>query len=286
MKIQLSEKRKLTRKLLKLEQSKAECERRKNLRRKKKDEVGEARWDTKLRNIRSQVTSEKRKLKTLSKLIARMNKEIDRTTKKLRYECEKKVEAEDRKVAELETAFNKEIARRRGAMSDLQKRTQTIIAKIKGLEDRDQQEITGLEKVTLAWNIRSQTLLYIPFYMVHYSTNEDERLSFYFPVSTKFTVGLATKIRKAIGRGNLSTRIRSVLRPHFKVLIAPLTRLGRKPEKSGSLRKQLGTLKVSNNVLLSTQFKQLARRGVENLERKGVIRNREKNYIIKTYLEF
>ncbi|UCD96747.1 MAG: hypothetical protein JSV35_01445 [Candidatus Bathyarchaeota archaeon] len=285
MKIQLSEKRKLSGKLLKLEQNKAECERRKNLRRKKKDEVGEARWDAKLRNICSQAASEKRKLKTLSKLITRMNKEIARTTKKLRYECEKKVEVEDRKVAELETVLNKEIARRQATMSDLQKRTQTIIAKIKGLENRDQQEIAGLERAALAWEIRSQTLLYIPFYMIHYITDKDERLSFYFPFSTKFTVGLAIKIRKAIGGSNLSTRIGSTLIPHFRVIKATLTRLGRDSEKSRLIQNQLETLKVSNNLLQYAQFKQLARKGVDNLERKGVIRNQEKNYIIKTYLE-
>jgi uncharacterized coiled-coil protein SlyX len=285
MKIQLSEKRKLSQKLLKLEQSKAEFQRRKNLRRRKKDEVGEARWDARLSNIRSQVTSEKRKLKTLSKLIARMNKEIDRTTKKLRYECEKKVEAENRKVAELETSLNKEIVKRQATMSELQKQTQTIIAKIEGLRDRDQQELAGLKKAALAWKIRSQTLLYVPFYMIQYRADKDERLSFYFPVSTKVTVGLATKIRKVIGRSNLSAGIRSALTPRFEVLTATLTRLGRNPEKLKPVQEQFDNLKASNNVLLSDRFKQLARRGVENLERKGVIRNQEKNYIIKTYLE-
>ena len=281
MKLQLSEKRKLSRQLLKLEESRAECERRKKLRKMKKDEVGETRWDTRLHNIRSQISLEKGKLKASSRLIARMNKEIDRTTKRLRYEYRKQAEEEDRKVGELENTLTKEIGKRQAAMSELQKQTQTIVDKIRGLEEIDKQEISRLERATLPWKTEGYTLLYVPFYAIQYSTDKNERLSFYFPVSTQVSVGLGGKIRKAISRSNLHTRMMRILRPRFKALKSALIKLEAKSEKWKPLREQIETLKTTKNLLQSTQFKQSVRRGVEDLVKEGVIRDKEKTTLLK-----
>jgi hypothetical protein len=273
----LAEKRNWEQELLRLEQNKSEYEKRKELRKRKNDEVGEARWDAKLRDVQNQISTVKGKTKALSDFINRSNKETEKTTKKLNEAYQKLVVKEEKKITDLESLRDSETEKKEKEIEELQQETLAIVDKIERLIEQKKERSSVLKEATFPRKTETSTLIYVPFYLIQYKAEKKERYRLHPPVVARGHEGLLIKIRKTFG--NYST----LLKPRSKSLKKILTSFEEKLNSDVGIQKKLNQLGMSHNLLTSAEFKEKLTKGIEELEVEGWIKLEEKTAILDMY---
>ena len=274
----LAEKRKWEQELLGLEQNKSEYEKRKELRKRKNDEVGEARWAAKLRDVQNQISTVKGKIKVLSDFINRSNKETEKTTKKLNDAYQKLIDEEEKKITDLENLRDSETAMKEKEIEELQQETLAIVDKIERLIEQKKDSSSMLKESTFPWKTEIPTLIYMPFYLIQYKAEKKERYRFHPPVVARRHEGFLMKIRKTFG--NYGT----LLKPRSKSFKKMLTSFEEKLNSDVGAQRKLNQLGMSHNLLTSVEFKEKLTKGMEELEVEGWIKLEEKAAILDTYL--
>ncbi len=280
-----SEREKWKRELLRLEQDKSEFGKRKELRKRKNDEIGEARWHARLRDIQNQISTVKGKIKTISDFINRSNKETEKITRNLHDTYQKLKEEEEKKVSDLESLRDSEVEKKEKEIEELQKETLAITDKIERLVDRIRERSTALKEATFPWKTESPTLIHVPFYLIQYTAEEKKRYSFRPPAIAKGHEGLLMKIRKTLKSYSLESKISTLLTSRSKALEKVLASFEEKLDNDRGLQRSLGQLGMSYNLLTSADFKEKMKKGIEKLEVEGWIKPEEKTAILETYVK-
>lgn len=274
----LAEKRKWEQELLRLEQNKSEYEKRKELRKRKNDEVGEARWNAKLQDVQNQISTVKGKIKALSDFINRSNKETEKTTKKLNDAYQKLVDEEEKKITDLESLRDSETAKKEKEIEELQQETLAIIDKIERLVEQKKERSSMLKEATFPWKTETPTLIHVPFYLIQYKAEKKERYRFHSPVVARRHEGLLIKIRKTFGHHG------TLLKPRSKTFKKMLTSFEEKLNSNKGVQRKLNQLSMPHNLLTSAEFKEKLTKGMEELEVEGWIKPEEKATILDTYV--
>ncbi len=277
------EKKKLEKELLMLEQDKNEYKTRKDLRKLKKDKVGEARWNTRLRNAQKQISILKKKIKTLSTVITRYEKEAEKIKEKLNSTYKELINEEKEKILLLEDTRDTKIREQNEQIQKLQQTTQTIIEKIEKLVSQLRECSLAIEEATIPWKTETPTLINVPFYAIQYEDKNKTRHLLQSPVIAQDYQGLAMKIRKALKSYSLESRINTLLKLRSKNLEKMFDAYEKKLTNDQEAEKTLNQLCISHNLLPSPNFKETISRGLEELETEGWIKLDEKKTILKTY---
>lgn len=279
----LVEKKKRERELLKLEQKKSEYEKRKDLRKTKGDKVGIVRWNVRLQNAQDQIATAKTKIKTLSDFIDRSNKEMDNTKKNLHNTYQKHLDAEERRIKDLNSKKEADIANKEKEINELQGETTIIINKIERLIKRKQDRSSTIRETTIPWKAKAPTLIHLPLYLVCYKSKNKERYCLHLPALIRGDKGFAMKIRKTLRRRSLQSKISSLLKPRSKALEKLLKPFKEEAHSDSKVRKVLSRLGKSQNLLKTEKFKELVTAGMKKLEAEGWIKPEEKTAILETY---
>ena len=274
----LTERKKWEMELLRLEQNKSEYEKRKELRKRKNDEIGEARWDARLRDVQNQISTVKGKIKALSDFINRSNKETEKTTKKLHDTYQKLIDEEEKKITDLEVLRDSEVEKKEKEIEELRQETLTITDKIERLIEQKKEHTSTLEKATIPWKTETPTLIHVPFYLIQYEAEKKKRYHFRPPIITRGHEGLVMKIRKTFGRYS------TLLKPRSKALEKMVTSFAEKLDSDKRVHRELSQLGLSYNLLTSADFKEKVKKGMEELEVEGWIKPEEKTAILETYV--
>jgi hypothetical protein len=283
VKARLEEKKKGEQELLRLEQNRSEYEKRKELRRRKNDEIGEARWEAKLKDVQNQISTVKGKIKTLADFINRSSKETEKTTKKLHDHCQKSMDAEEKKITDLENLRDSEIKKKEREIEDLQNETLAITEKIERLIEQKKDRISRLEEATVPWKADAAALIYVPFYLIQYEANGKERQLIRPPVAARRHEGLVMKIRKKLSL-SLESKISTLMKSRSKALERTLASFEEILNREKDPRRTVSQLGKSHNLLTSTGFKEKVIKGIEELEAEGWITPEEKATILDTYV--
>jgi len=275
----LSERKKWEQELLRLEQNKSEYEKRKELRKRKDDEVGVARWDARLRDVQNQISTVKGKIKALSDFINRSNKETEKTTKTLHDSYQRLIDEEEKKITDLEIVRDSEIEKKGKEIEELEKETLAITDKIERLIEQKQERSSTLKEATIPWKIKTPTLVHVPFYLIQYTGEKKKRYSVRPPVVARGREGLVMKLRSLVKK----TKINTLLKPRSKALEKLLTSFKEKLESDKGLQRSLNQLGMAHNVLTSADFKGRVKKGMDELEVEGWIKPEEKAAILEIY---
>lgn len=282
--VRFAEKKKWERTLARLVQNEREYEKRRELRRQRKDEIGEIRWRTRLQDVKSQITTVKRKIKTLSDFINRSNRETAKTTKKLTRDCQKLVDEEEKKVTDLQNSLDTAIDTLNSEMEDLQQSTSNIIDKIEHLLEQKRQRHSALEEASIPLKSNAVTLIYVPFYLAKYKAEKNgDRYRFYPPVTARKNEGLKMKIRKALKSFSLQSKIGNLLKSRSKALENMFASFEEKTRGEKQAKKILDQLGASCNLLTSGEFQARVRNGMEELEKEGWIKPEERKAVLHIY---
>ncbi len=272
----LEERRRWEQELLKLEQDKSEFEKRKELRKRKNDEVGEARWNARLRDVQDQISTVKGKIKALSDFVNRSNKETEKAMKKLHGTYQKLIEEEESKITELEKLRDVEIDKKEKEIGELKQATLTITDKIERLIELKRERAAILKEATIAWTIETPTLIYVPFYLIRYEAEKGKRYNLRPPVIAKGRKGLAMKLRSLVKRANIN----ALMKPRSKALEKMLASFEKALQNDTMLQKNLNQLGTSHNLVASPGFKEKVKKGMEELEVEGWIKPEEKTTVL------
>jgi len=276
----LAEKQKMEKQLLKLEQDKNEYEKRKEIRRSKKDAPGEIRWKVRLENVKKQISEVKRKTKSFSDLLNNTQKEIEKTTKKLRENCDALVDAERKKIEALEKSRNSEMEKKSEKIKDLQRDTLTLTNNIEAQVDQIKLALAKFDEAKAPWDIETPTLIGIPTYIVGQKTKNENRYLLFPPAIAEEHKGLGATIGSALGFSSLGSRINSMLKPRSRYLEKIFNSLRKELEKHETLEDTVNRVATSKNLIILPDFQERLRNGLEQLEDRGWIKPEEKDAIL------
>lgn len=282
--IRIAERQKWEQELLKLEQNKSEYEKRKELRKQKNDEVGETRWDARLRDVQNQISTVKGKIKSLSDFINRSNKETEKTTKKLHDTYRKLIDEEEKKITDLESLRDSEVEKKEKEIGELKQETLDITNKIERLIEQKRERSSALKEATIPWKIENPTLIHVPFYLIQYEAQKKRRYCFRPPVVARGHGGIVMKIRKIGTLLKPSSKISALLKPRSKALEKMLTSFEEKLNSDKGIQRKLNQSVMSHNLLTSVNFKEKVKKGMNELEVEGWVKPEEKTTILDKYV--
>ncbi len=279
----LDEKRRQEQDLLRLEQSKGEYEKRKEVRMQKGDTVGAARWDVRLKNTQNQIGSIKKKIRAVSSSIKKGEKETERTKKGIDKTHKRMIDKEHKKVTDAENLRDSEVQKKTLEIDGLEHESRSIISGIEVLAQQKREHLSRIKETAISWTCETTTLIRIPYYFLKYVAGKEARRLFRPPVRAQAHTGLMTKIRKALRSRNLKSRINMLLEPRSKSLARVFESFEKTVEKDAGIQSHLDVLGESSNLLSSKIFREAVREGLSQLEAEGWIKPAEKLTLTKMY---
>ncbi len=277
------EKKKWEQELQKLEQDKSEYEKRKELRKRRKDEVGEARWDTRVKEVKNQITTVRAKVKALSDFIDHTNKEAEKTTRTVRDSCQRLIDAEEQKVVDLESLRDSEVAKKEEEIADLQQETMDISDKVEKLIDHQRESASMLREAIMPWKADGPTLVQVAFYLAEYDTGKGRRIRVHPPVTARKHEGLVMKVRKTLKGYSLQSKIGNLLKPRSKALEKLLRGYEETVNRNTELQRSTSHMGATTNLLSSPDFKERLRQGMIEIEAEAWIKLEEKDAVLNLY---
>lgn len=279
----ISEKKKLEKELLTLEQNKNEYKTRRNLRKLKKDKVGETRWNTRLRSTQKQISTLNQKIKTLSSVIIRYEKETEKIKEKLISSYEELISEEGKKILLLESSRDNRIREQNEEIQKFNQAAQIITDKIEKLVDQLRECSQVIEESAIPWKIETLTLINVPFYAIRYENGNKIKFLLRSPVIAQDYQGLTVKIRRTLRSYSLESRINILLKPRSRSLEKTFDAYEAKVSGDQEAERTFNQLCSLHNLLSSVNFKERISRGLGELEAEGWIKSDEKETILKTY---
>jgi hypothetical protein len=281
--MRLEEKKKWEQELVKLEQNKSEYEKRKELRKHKEDEVGEARWDARLREVKNQISTIKGKISALSNFISRSNRETEKAAKDTRDTYQKLIDIEERKIKDMESLRDSEIGEKEKGIEELRQEALLVTDKIERLIDQKKGHASTLTEATLQWKAEALTLVHVPFYLIQYEADKEKRHRVRAPAIARDPGGIMMKIRKTLKGYSLQSKISTLLKTRSKALETILTSFEERANDDKSLQRSLSQISKPNNLLASPDFREKTRKGVDELEAEGWVKPEEKAAVLEVY---
>lgn len=279
----LAEKQELEKQLIRLEQDKTEYEKRRDLRRAKKDKPGEARWNVRVRQVKKQFSSVKGKVKSLSDRMTQTQKETEKATKKLNERYSKLIDEEKMKIASLENSRDLKIQEKDAETEELQEKTQALTKNINSSIAQITESMSEIEETMGPWETVSPMLIGVPIYVAGLQINREKKYLMFAPVIAQGYKGFALRIGTAIGVSGLGSRIASFLRLRSKAIEKLVSLLREALENDKELETDVDKLAAANNLIALGDFEKRLKKGLEELENEGWIKPNEKVAVQNAY---
>ncbi|UCG36200.1 MAG: hypothetical protein JSV64_06170 [Candidatus Bathyarchaeota archaeon] len=277
------ERKKCEQELLRIEQRRNEYEKRKELRKRKNDEVGEARWNTRIRHTEDQISAVKAKIKALSDFIERANKETDKTAKTLHNNYQRLIEEEEVRISNLVALRDSKISSKEQEIDELHKEMLIITEKIERLIDFKRERSLKLREGVIPWKIQRPVLIRVPFYIILYTSEKDRRFLVRSPVVARDHKGFTVKIRKIGGLLKSGPKMSTLLKSRSKTLEKLMKSFEEKTNLDTTAQRALSKLGITHNILTSKGFKEKINKGLNELEAERWLKPEEKQLILEIY---
>jgi hypothetical protein len=277
------QKRELEKQLLSLEQDKSEYAKRRDLRKSKKDKLGEARWKVRQEHVEKQISQVKGKAKTLSRLVTRIQEENEKEEKKISSSYSRLVNEEKMKIVDFEKSRDLKLEEKAEETKELQGDTLVLNSNIEALIQQIQLASSGIEEARILWETETPTLIGIPSYVVRYPIGSESTYLLFPPVTVNEYKGLMMKIGVSLGVSGLGSRIGSLLKPRFKSFERLFNSFRKELEKDKDLEANVNQIGMSNNLLSRVDLEEKLGNGLEALEGEGWIKPEEREAILSAY---
>jgi myosin heavy subunit len=277
------DKKKLENELLKLGQERAELEKRKKLRKEKKDKIGEVRWKVRLENVEHKISEAKRKINPITRQIREITEETKRSKKKLQNSYQELAKKEDDRVSDLENLHNKKTDKKAKNATNLQRNTQNMVENIENIISEINMALSRIEETTVGWKAETPFLIALPFYAISLRSQEEKNISLLPPVVIQQNKGLAMRIRWALGTSGVESRISSFFKPRSRNIETFLLSFEKKLENDNKLRSDLEEIGFARNLITRPDFKEKLKNGLERLEAEEWISPGEKETVLNEF---
>lgn len=275
----LAEKQDLEKQLVRLEQDKSEFEKRRDLRKSKKDAPGEARWNVRVKQLKKQISVLNAKVKVLQDRIAKTRKDAEKAAKKLNDSYTRLVDEEKMKIARLEKSRDLKIEGKKDELDELQQNSLALTHNINGLIEQIRIASSVIGEMTIPLGTSKLTLIGVPMYVARFETEGEEAYFVFSPAVLQEKKGLALKIGTALGVSGLKSRMTSFLKPRSMSIEKLFVLLKKQLESEKELQRSLDEIAVKNNLIAMPEFEERLRKGLDSLESDGWIKPHEKEAV-------
>jgi len=278
------ERGKRERELQRLELQKASFVRRRDMCRRRNDEVGLARWEHRIRVCENRIREVKRRINDLAEFIEEARRQNEADIEKLRSSYQELIEKEKSRIISLETQRDENIESKQREMETLKHATAKIVNNIEELINREREREKELKELAIPWRTDDASLVCLPFYLVGYQNGKETQLQIFPPVRVKSSKGIMKAFKKTLMGFTLSSRIKLFQQPRSKALERMLDFALKKTEKSDkAFSEVLRQAAASANILAGQNFRETLIKGLEELKAEGWIGQKEVDTLTKLY---
>jgi len=280
----LREKARRERELEKLEVNRAEYKKRLDVRKRRHDQIGTARWERSVRTCENKISEARWRLHDLSSHIEKTRRKNQEDVNKLKYGYQELIDHERKKIADIEASFESLNEKKQRESEKLKSMAEHITRLIELLIEQKRLHATEIKSLAISWQLEQVTLLCVPFYLIGFKTKDKFHYEVHPPLRVMSSEGIVKKIEKALLSFRLASRIKLLLQPRSNALDKMFSFVFEEKIKAdNALEKSLHELGVSHNLLTNPDFKAALANGLEELKTEEWINQEETAAIMKTY---
>lgn len=286
LKVREKEREKRERKLQELELQKADFVRRRDLRRRRNDKVGVARWEHRIRVCENRIREAKKRIHDLTEFIEESRRQNEADIEKLRRSYQELIDQEKGRISSIEAERDEKIESKQKEMEALKLAASQILRQIEELINRKREMEKELKEMTIPWQTEDASLTCLPFYLVGYQTGKKTQLQIFPPVRVKSQKGIVKTFKKTLLGFTPASKVKLFLKPRSNVLDRMLNFALKKRTKSDkAFSEALHQAAASANILAGQKFRETLIKGLEELKAEGWIGQKEVDALTKTYAQ-
>jgi len=232
-------------------------------------EIYEKRWKEKAKKTQKELSGLKKEFKNIEDNIKRLSKQKGQDIAKVNFELDDEIKLLRQPIADLEEYCNSKVRALKMESDNLLEKP--IIEDIK--LDLSQRESTSASFNDLGISdpqLRSVTLIYVPFYVACYEAGLSRRY-ICIPPSTVNGVDFSVKLKGALGL----SKAKSLLTPRFKSIETIIHSVETLAMVNSFFERQLWSLGEKNNLLKNSAFNTDVNCGLSFLKVEGWLSERE-----------
>lgn len=235
-----------------------------------KNAAGEKKWKEKLEENKKELSDIKKRIKEAGAKLKESEDQKSVEILRLRSENEAKIREARKDIVELEATRDAKIQVHEQEIEKLNEQTSTLIGQIDRIAKLREANLFTFEKLGIKQKLKTNALVFVPFYMAHYQSESKRRYAL-FPPSSVNSAGFLVKLRGALG----GARIKHLMVPRFKTLSSFLGQFLTVIEKNAALERETREKLAEANLLKSKSTLESARNGLEQLNAEGWFSEKE-----------
>lgn len=244
----------------------------------REDKVGEQKWKEKSDNLKKALSGIDNQLKQTDKALKDLEDRRSLEIFKLRDELEIRVKEARENLLELEASRDAKILIFKQEMEKLEKQTRSISDLVGEAVKLRESDIAHLGKLGIRKELgfEGNALCYVPFYVIRY-TAEMKKRYLILPPSLVSTVGLATKLKGALGKA----KIKQLLVPRFKVVSSLMDTIQLLAQQRAAFETELRELGEEYSLLAPETKGDEIRNGLLCLKNEGWLGEKEHDAVLQ-----
>jgi len=235
-----------------------------------KDTVGEKNWKERANESKKEFSDIQVKAEEIEERIKEIEESKSLETFRLRSELEAKVNETRKDLLELEASRDAEIQFHQQEIDKSEHLTSTIIKQIDKMIRSCEADLANFEKLGVQKKHEGQALVYMPFYLVCYRTEEKKRYVIFAP-SVANSIGFRTKFKGALGKA----KVKQLLVPRFKAVTSLLEKFPILLEGNAAFEKEIREVGDKFDMLKSTTERNKIKSGLERVKEEGWLSEKE-----------
>jgi len=277
------EREKLERKLQGLKVQKASFVRRRDLCRRRNDEVGVARWEQKIRICENRIRDAERRIRNLTEFIEEGRRQKEADIEKLQRSYQELVGREKSRISSLEAERDEKIKSKMGEIEALKLATGKIVSQIEELMNREREMERELKELAIPWQAEDISLICLPFYLVGYQAGNKTQLQIFPPFRVTSSKGIMKAFKKTLLGFTEASKVKLFLKPRSNALARMMDFILKKMKADKAFAESLRETAASANILAGQGFRETLIKGLEGLKAEGWVGRKEVDTLIKLY---
>ncbi len=280
LKVKERERERRERELQKLALRKADHVRKREARRRRRDKIGKAHWEHRIRANEKRIGEARAKTQALAESIEKARKQNEADTEKLRQGYQWLIDQERRKITDIEFQRDEAVETKRKEIETLKHRTGQIASQLQELTVGKEKEAEELKTLAISSQFDDVTLLCVPLYLICYQTEKTTQFQVFPPVKVMSLEGVLGTIRKKLGGIRPVSKVKLFMQPRSKALSKMLDFAIKEKMKSDKVfSESLREAAVASSILLKDNFKEMLTRGMAELRAEGWITQKEEDLV-------
>ena len=238
------------------------------------DQLGKQNWKQKVNDAKQELSDIKDQLKTNEKALKDFENQRASEAMELRSSLEAGIKDARKNLVEIEASRDVKILINKQEMEKLQEQTKLLCDQISSITIVRDKDICQFEKLWLRHESEklNNALVYVPFYIVCYDSDEKKKRYLIIPPSSVGNIGISTRLKGALGRA----KIKAFLVPRFKAITSLADTIQSESERNSMFGTELREIGEENNILAASSALEEIEKGLLSLRDQGWLT--DKNY--------